>query len=113
MTTACLSKSSSPAPMVALFLLAMATVALAAVALGTHAVERHGDTALAARECFERPEYVFVRGDREAFVCLTSLGKWGIAIQEGGREVTAFIKDKFRSLEQVFRYLQNRGYTPR
>lgn len=38
--------------------------------------------------------------------------KYGIRILDGEQEITAFKKEKMNILDQVVRYLINRGYTP-
>jgi len=96
-----------------ILLCAVATVLLA-VLYGSHATEKHGDAAVMVRECIERGGEIerWLNPDtrREAVICEVKPGKYGIQIQRFEREVTSFIKDKLRNLEQVRRYLINRGY---
>lgn len=80
----------------------------------SHAFERHGIEANMARECstgqhaltlFKNP----VTG-RIAYVCLID-GLWGMHIlDEMGNEVTAFLKNKMKTFEQVLKYMRNSGY---
>lgn len=87
-------------------------LAVAAVALSAHAIEKHGSEAILAHQCIDKPNLIFVNpsNGRTAFVCKID-GKWGIAIvDKDGREITAFIKNKFKSVSQIFRYMRNTGY---
>lgn len=96
------------------FLLFAGLLLLAAMLYGTHAIERHGEDALAVRECVERgggielwynPETM-----RQAEVCLMPDGKFGVQVSRFNREVTSFVKDKLQRIDQVHVYLRNRGY---
>ncbi|RPJ39271.1 MAG: hypothetical protein EHM35_02760 [Planctomycetaceae bacterium] len=117
MTTASLSIGYSPSlPWKPLFLLVIVVLAALGLVYGTHAVEQHGVNALAVRACvenggtletWENPETF-----RQASICLLPDGRFGVMIHRFGREVTSFVKDKLRSLDQVRRYLSNRGYLP-
>lgn len=84
----------------------------AAVAVSSHAVERHGMLSYHAAQCYERPEIKMYNPTtgRTAFVCLTERG-WGVYIVNRlGENVTSFVKEKAKRLEQVIKYLQNAGY---
>lgn len=79
-----------------------------------HAIEKHGSDAwLAAQTCGSHNYSVKMfnpETSRVAFVCLTERG-WGVVIESlDGSNVTAFIKEKMKRIEQVVKYLQNRGY---
>jgi hypothetical protein len=78
-----------------------------------HAVERHGyDVLEIDRVCRSggmQETWWNPNTSRTAFVCKID-EKWGIAIYEEGKLVTAFFKDKMRTLQQVWKYLQNAGY---
>lgn len=81
----------------------------------SHAEERHGEAALVARQCYERNSTRFYNPmtGRSALVCKTDSGKFGVIILDDmGREVTAFLKDKCRRWEQIVRYMRNAGYEP-
>lgn len=83
-----------------------------AVALSVHAIAKHGTDAYIAAQCADRPELRMINPEngRIAMICLTSAG-WGIYIQEAdGNNVTAFVKEKLSRVEQVIRYMRNRGY---
>jgi len=80
-----------------------------------HAIERHGYfQASIANECRDDPNaHVFKNPTtgRTAYVCMTRADKWGLAVVDRvGREITAFVKNRMTSFEQVARYLQNAGY---
>lgn len=83
-----------------------------AVALSVHAIAKHGSAAYTAAQCADKPELRMINPEngRIAMICLTSEG-WGIYIQEAdGSNVTAFVKEKVSRIEQVIRYMRNRGY---
>jgi len=107
----------SPNKLIFIILLAVLIVGALAVAVSTdtsHAFVRHGTDADYARECKGNPEStLFINPDngRQMFVCLTSIGQYGMWISEkDGQEVTAFLKNKFKNWEQVLKYVQNSGY---
>lgn len=50
---------------------------------------------------------------RDALLCQISPKLFGIMVTEGNREVTSFIKDKLSRLDQVYKYLENKGYIPK
>ena len=76
-----------------------------------HAVERHGEevTAICSAPVIHQ---VFRPTDKRfAKVCQLPDGRYGIMIcGEDNGIVTCFIKEKMRKLEDVIRYLTNRGY---
>lgn len=79
----------------------------------SHAVMRHGIDAIYARECRDGWELRMYnpQTQRTGLICMTSAGKFGIVILDRfGKEVTAFLRDKNKTLEQVIRYMQRRGY---
>ncbi|NPV77934.1 MAG: hypothetical protein HPY59_16355 [Anaerolineae bacterium] len=79
----------------------------------SHAVAKHGTDAYYARECRDGWELRMYnpQTQRTGFICMTSAGKFGIVILDRfGEEVTAFLRDKNKTLEQVIRYMRNRGY---
>lgn len=80
--------------------------------VSAHALERHGEDAIAASQCADRPEIRMVnpKNNRIAFICMTERG-WGIYIAEAdGRNVTAMVKEKMKKLADVLRYMRNAGY---
>ncbi len=85
---------------------------IALAALSAHAIAKHGSDAVVASQCAERPELRMINPatGRIAMICMTEAG-WGIYIvgRDGGN-VTSFIKEKMARLEQVVRYMRNRGY---
>jgi hypothetical protein len=87
---------------------------MAAVVCGAHAVQRHGQDAVAVRECLDKHGQIElwfnpVTG-RHARVCQIQDALFGVQITKGDREITSFVKDKMRCLDQVRTYLANRGY---
>jgi len=84
---------------------------IAAMFSMTHAVERHGEevTAICSAPVIHK---VFRAADkRSASVCQLPDGRYGVVIcGEDSGIVTCFIKEKMRKLDDVIRYLTNRGY---
>lgn len=86
----------------------------------SHGVKKHGISAVQIRKCLENNgplrDWVNPVTGRRARVCEVEPGRFGVQILEfkdgAWREITAFAKDKMRSLDQVLRYLSNRGYMP-
>jgi hypothetical protein len=85
--------------------------------LSQHAVERHGSLGeYIFQQCnpnnFQLHLYNPER-NRHAFACwLPDLGKWGVSIFEernGWEHVTSF-PNRSRTIEELLRYLLNRGY---
>lgn len=79
----------------------------------SHAVLRHGPDAIYARECMDGWELKMYNPQlqRTGYICMTTAGKFGIVILDRfGKEVTAFLRDKNKTLDQVIRYMQRRGY---
>lgn len=80
--------------------------------VSAHALERHGENAIIASQCAERPEIRMInpKTNRIAFICMTERG-WGIYISEStGENVTALVKEKMKKLADVVRYMRNAGY---
>jgi len=105
-------RTTGPSPLFWLMLALVCALVLLATVAVSHAVERHGNEALLARSCAQRPEAMFFNPTtgRTALVCLVE-GKFGIyVLDELGNEVTAFIKNKMQTFEQVEQYLKNAGY---
>jgi hypothetical protein len=83
--------------------------------LNDHAVERHSASATAVSECIKNSGTVDKLSNpqtgREAYICKLGESKFGVWIGDCNEKcVTAFIKDKMQSLEDVIRYLSNAGY---
>lgn len=99
--------------LVIIFLCLAGSIAMAVAPSISHAVQKHGEDAIVARSCRHDPDFLFYndKTGRTAFVCAVLDGKFGIAVvDEAGEEVTAFIKNKMKSIEQVIQYLKNCGY---
>lgn len=110
MTAATLTSNRGLGSLKALILLAL-VIMLAAVSL--HALEKHGEKAIIASQCADRPELRMTNPQtgRIAFICMTEAG-WGVAITESnGNPVTSFLKDRAKRIEQVIKYLGNAGYS--
>ena len=100
-----------------LFILMLIACITIVFVLSTHALEKHKTEAEIVEECLDKngPIATLTRSsdNRKAIICEVFPGKFGVKIdEESGTNVTAFIKNKFRTLEQVFRYLKNTGYEP-
>jgi len=85
-----------------------------------HAIDRHGSAASIVQKCIDNGGSVQIwfnsDTNRKATICKIEEGKFGVKIHEileNGMEdpVTSFIKEKLKSLEQVMRYMRNRGYS--
>ncbi len=104
--------------LILLALIALAVLPIVEIAVDnappiSHAVLRHGREALVARECMNGWELRMYNPttERTGLICMTSEGKWGIVIlNKYGEEITAFLKNKAKTLEQVIRYMRNAGY---
>ena len=81
----------------------------------SHAEAEHGADALAVRSCLKNngARQVWSLDNKIYFVCKLPDGKWGLQIAEkiNGKlqEVTAYIKERFTSLEQMADYLSSNG----
>jgi len=100
---------------VAGFLILAAILAAQLVIPNGHALEKHGIAASDAAFCFSGGgELQLLANNPNNGRCASvakMLEKFYIRIQEAnGDEVTMFCKDKFDCIEQVKRYLTNRGY---
>jgi len=104
-----MSRKTNPLPLV-LFLLVVLIVAFSMA----HAVERHGAEAAEIKACSEGSDNLLEKwrnpdNGRVYWLC-DFAGKFGISIEESdGDFITAFLKEKLKSLEQVERYLSNGG----
>jgi len=79
-----------------------------------HADVKHGSDAAIARQCLDgkRPFYLFFNQDTKRYgtVCYVD-DMWAIVIvDELGNEITAFVKNKMKSFDQVLTYMKNAGY---
>lgn len=105
-----------------LFLLVI--VAIVAYAMldtaNSHAITKHGTDGMLVRECLDNngPLGVFSHKtdkSRELWLCEIEPGVYGIQIRKlinssQHDEITAFVKNKMRKLEDVLRYINNSGY---
>lgn len=95
-------------------LLALAgALALVVDAPVTHANLRHGAEADTARQCLDgRGGHLFWNPSTNRYGVVCDLnGLFGIVIlDEAGREVTAFLKNKMKRFDQVLKYMRNQGY---
>ena len=84
--------------------------------VNTHPVEKHGQAVVdQVDQCFgTRGTIDQMRNPitgRRADICQMENGLYAVEINESnGDNVTKFIKEKLRTLDQVRRYLTNRGY---
>lgn len=87
-------------------------------AVSQHALEKHSYDAVIVDSCLQNGAgYLgtFKRGfdGRILKVCQVDTDKFGVKVQEGnGDPVTDFIKEKLKRIDQVIRYVMNRGYVP-
>lgn len=83
----------------------------------SHAEVKHGTDALLVRECIENgnPVTKWVNHDTNRTIDCVMLddGRFGIRVRCDGNEITCFIKNKMKRMEQVIGYLFNRGYVPK
>jgi len=96
-----------------LLLAVMAGVLLYSLAI-SHGQARHGMDAPVVRQCLDRngPLQIWHNPSSGNWANMCRVGKlYGLQILDADDfEITAFIKDKMTRLEQVERYLINRGY---
>ena len=85
------------------------------IAITPHAVERHGADALSVRACLDGgpplETWQNPTTGRQADICQID-NLFGLQISENGKEVTSFVKEKLKTMAQVRKYLENRGYIP-
>jgi len=107
-----------PVLAVALLAIAAMTPMLAQIAVdagvSAHAAVRHGMDASLAQVCKGDGQQVFrfynAASHRSGRVCLVD-GVWAVVIlDEAGREVTSFVKNKMKTFQQVLKYMRNAGY---
>ena len=115
MTGITLAQPRAPeAPRLPLFQLIMLFLAVAAVIYGTHAVLRHGQAAEEIRRCIEQNGPLETWSNpltgRNALICKLPNGLFALQICEDDHEVTCIPQKNHPRLEQVYRYLKNRGY---
>lgn len=99
---------------VAFFLLFAVALAMT---LSAHALEKHGNDATWVKLCQENygthETWTRAEDGRQANIVCLPEGKFGIEICEAsGVQVTCFVKEKLKKIEQVYRYLRNGGYAP-
>lgn len=102
-------QSGSKAPVL---LLLFATLIGLMLFTMSHAMDRHGeDTVNAVCNAPSLKNMVNNSTGRSADICLLENGLYGVKVCDSdGCVVTAFLKEKMKSLEDVVRYLINRGY---
>lgn len=117
-------RSSKPAAARRLILIVLAIAVLAiallvaagAVAQQAHADIKHGADASLARQCNDGKHqlYLFHNAATNRYGAVCNLdGLWGILIvDEKGKEITAFVKNRMHRFEQVLQYMRNAGYEP-
>ncbi len=101
-------------------LVAAYLIAAAAVQMQNHADLKHGAEAELVRQCIQKNGVLdtWVKPDgRRVDICNVPDGRYGLhiyALDDNGtvHEITAFIKNKFHSFDQVSRYLKNCGAEP-
>lgn len=81
--------------------------------ISLHALERHGNEAVMVKQCLDQngPLQIWQQPNgRVAKVCQLDNGQYGILIEDAnGNNITAFVKNKSRTLQQVMQYLRNKG----
>ena len=81
-----------------------------------HANQKHGAVAEAIDDvCHQGGEVTMMNPNtkRQAIICKIQLDGQevlGVSIYEHGENVTSFLKEKMRSVDEVIRYLANQGY---
>jgi len=81
-----------------------------------HANQKHGAVAEAIDDvCHQGGEVTMMNPNtkRQAIICKIQLDGqelFGVSIYESGENVTSFLKEKMRSVDEVVRYLSNQGY---
>lgn len=108
-TTTMQNRKTNLMPLV-LFLLVAVIIMLSMA----HAVTRHGTEAAEIKACSEGSDNLlekWVNPDNgRVYWCVDFFGQFALSIEEGnGDFITAFLKEKLKSLEQVERYLSNGG----
>jgi putative hemolysin len=98
--------------LIAWAIIVFAVLAMLAI-VTAHATEKHGAAATATIFCHlnggDLKKLHNQDTGRNAYLCNVE-GKFGVVIEEGDTIITAFLKEKMKSAEQVLRYLQNAGY---
>lgn len=87
------------------------------VPLSMHALERHGQDAVSAKECLQRGDalhYWNPLKSRHAVACwLEDQHRWGIVILDAALIViTAFVTNKWRKKKWLDEYMNRKGYQP-
>ena len=88
-------------------------MAAIAVAPSIHAAVKHGSEANTARQCLDgRQATLFVNPTTNRWAVVCQVGEmWGVVIlNEAREEITAFVKNKMKTFDQVLRYMKNAGY---
>lgn len=116
MTTANFEHRSPPLAMILLVTTVLFSIALVATQLTTHALEKHGEFAVAVNQCLNGDDTVeFYHPDtgRDAFAACMVNGRFGIQIDEPtGENVTAY-PTRYKTAEQVIRWMKDHGWVLR
>lgn len=79
--------------------------------LSIHALEKHGEEAIAVRNCLDQngPAQIWQLNERTYLVCILDDGRFGISIEDAEGNITAFIRNKAKTIQDVIRYLERQG----
>ena len=101
---------------VAKLIIIVAITGILMITVTDHTFQRHGATAQAVINCWINGGGVkTLHNDttgRDAHLCvlIDNGKKFGVVIQENDTVITAFLKEKMKSIEQVLQYMSNAGY---
>jgi hypothetical protein len=108
--------SNNPFPKIIIFCCILTLVILGA-GVSAHALEKHGEDAITAEQCYEKHGAVAVylnpSNQRKVYcVPVPELSRFGIIVtSEEGKIITQFIKNKMKTVEDVLRYIVQSGAT--
>jgi len=121
----CNQNASKNSLLIFLFLIGIAGMLIflnfsrtATLIVSEHALEKHSYDAVVVDSCLQNGsgylgEFKRDSDGRILKVCQVDTNKYGIKVQESnGNPVTDFIKEKLRRIDQVLKYVRNRGYEP-
>jgi hypothetical protein len=124
-TLSCSQNASKNSLLIFLFVIGIAGMLIflnfsqtATLIVSEHALEKHSYDAVVVDSCLQNGsgylgEFKRDSDGRILKVCQVDTGKYGIKVQESnGNPVTDFIKEKLRRIDQVLKYVTNRGYKP-
>jgi hypothetical protein len=114
MTTATYQQNRPTGVLFILFIIGI--IIMLATTVSLHATQKHGEDAWTVRECINNngPIESWDNPDtnRTAHIVCTPEGKFGIQICERNVEITCFLKNKMKVIDQVHTYLKNAGFKP-